>query len=680
MLERVASRHAVRPRQPPPRLRADFARPEVEGRSNRLVQDPRQEHVRPCVEHLRFAIRAEDAVLVESIAAPRRRRRKTHAGIGDDDVARPQAGTREQVNRSVLAPQVVPADLEGAARRELEVLLRLAAWPGRPQPRAALDASAVRDGGRRRFLDLNEHVAPGLRFVLQLGDTDAAKQTERAQALLALDARRIAEWLARLQRELTLDRRRAGTAVADDDHVVDDDLRPFGDPKENVRSGVAIGEHDAGLDDDVLVAPVAIFEIDAVAVRGHFDFGVRAARHDSQHRPKLIVAEHHVAGDVHRTDEGAGAFGDVDTDLNPAVLIRPGTRPAWQHRHPGHDHRTSEATTPVRGPDFSDGAVERRLYEQVTAFQPHDWREVGRRYRRVPRDGHAVNEITRTASDREADRQFPRHLIAYIRRHRIAIPALVQVILDGAARILEQILVGGSFRADRHEAVAIGDGQLVAGKGDRDVRAAIDRDADNRPVSRKVHALGRVRLVKSPFAQRRLVFLQLLEDRGGVVRLPYAETRVGECRAIVGLGIQLDALNQGPHTRINVEHHRRAVRIVRELDARRDPRLQVAAVPVDELQRPGHIRRARRNRRGAEALGHRASEVAFGHAEHAAKLHPIDGVDRKQHVAKAHPVASGLLVDLHVLIARQAREVRDRLAHVGDRQRRADFRLDQAED
>src|SRR5258707_991182 len=73
------------------------------------------------------------------------------------------------------------------------------------------------------------------------------------------------------------------------------------------------------------------------------------------------------------------------------------------------------------------------------------------------------------------------------------------------------------------------------------------------------------------------------------------------------------------------------------------------------------------------------STLAFPCAPENPLARPVASGDRKQHVAKAYPDASRFLVDLHVLVARQAREVRDRFAHVGDRQRRADSRLDQAE-
>src|SRR5207249_3869533 len=149
---------------------AHLARPEVEARSNRLVEDAGQQHVGPRVEHLRLAIRSQHAVLVDAVAAGSRRLRAAHNGIADDDVARLEAGAREQIDRAVLAPEIAARDLERAARGVLDALLGLAAWPRRPQPRAAFEPAAVRDRRRRRFLHLDQHVAPRAGFVRQLGD------------------------------------------------------------------------------------------------------------------------------------------------------------------------------------------------------------------------------------------------------------------------------------------------------------------------------------------------------------------------------------------------------------------------------------------------------------------------------------------------------------------------------
>src|SRR5256885_6688323 len=87
------------------------------------------------------------------------------------------------------------------------------------------DAAADSNGGGRRLLDLHEHVPPRLGTMPQLREAHAAKQAKRAQALLALEHRRVPERTAGSDPQLALDRLDARTLVADNDDVVDEHLR-----------------------------------------------------------------------------------------------------------------------------------------------------------------------------------------------------------------------------------------------------------------------------------------------------------------------------------------------------------------------------------------------------------------------------------------------------------------------
>ena len=63
--------------------------------------------------------------------------------------------------------------------------------------------------------------------VSELGDAGPPEQPERGQPALALVDRRQAQRIARLELQLPLDRLGVGPLVADDQHVVDEDARPF---------------------------------------------------------------------------------------------------------------------------------------------------------------------------------------------------------------------------------------------------------------------------------------------------------------------------------------------------------------------------------------------------------------------------------------------------------------------
>ena len=93
---------------------------------------------------------------------------------------------RIEVDGSVLAPEISPAEFEKAARSEFRGLDRL-----------ELDAAAVPERGRRRLLDRHQHVARGLATMLQLGDRHAAEQAELRKAPLAFVDLREPERLAR---------------------------------------------------------------------------------------------------------------------------------------------------------------------------------------------------------------------------------------------------------------------------------------------------------------------------------------------------------------------------------------------------------------------------------------------------------------------------------------------------
>ena len=156
----------------------------------------------------------------------------------------------------------------------------------------------------------------------QLGDVDAPEQAERGEPLLALDARRVAERLARLERQLPLNRGGARPPVADDDHVIDQHLRTFADAEEDVGARVALGEHHARIDSDALVAAVAVLEVDAIAIGGDIDLRVRLAGHGRERSANLLGGEHDVPHHVDGADERARPFADVDADLD--VTIRCG--------------------------------------------------------------------------------------------------------------------------------------------------------------------------------------------------------------------------------------------------------------------------------------------------------------------------------------------------------------------
>src|SRR5205085_278294 len=112
---------------------------------------------------------------------------------------RPQADARVQVHGPVPAPDVAPADVEKAARGELEMLTRLAVRAGGPELLVCLQAAAIADRRHRRLVHGHEHVLTRAAAVTELGDSHAAEEPQGAQRPLALVAILAAEWRARLE-------------------------------------------------------------------------------------------------------------------------------------------------------------------------------------------------------------------------------------------------------------------------------------------------------------------------------------------------------------------------------------------------------------------------------------------------------------------------------------------------
>ena len=231
--------------------------------------------------------------------------------------------TRENkgsTDRDSFPQRLLRADLETSrAAQSQEPLLGRAVRAGRPEHFAALEAGAVREGRRRRLLDLDQHVPPRLRLVLQLGNRDSPEQPEGAQLLLALDPFRVAERLTRLQRDLALDRRGLRPMIADDDDVIDDHLRTFGNRECHIGACIACGEHHARLDADRLVTAVPVFQLEAIAIVGDVHLRIRMAGGEGQHCAELIRAQRPVAGEVHGRHQRARPFGDVDRNLDMTI-------------------------------------------------------------------------------------------------------------------------------------------------------------------------------------------------------------------------------------------------------------------------------------------------------------------------------------------------------------------------
>jgi hypothetical protein len=141
----------------------------------------------------------------------------------------------------------------------------------------------------------------------------------------------------------------------------------------------------------------------------------------------------------------------------------------------------------------------------------------------------------------------------------------------------------------------------------------------------------------------------------------------------------LDVADPRARAGVHLEHQDRARRVARIVDRHGlHVRPQVAVVGVELLlEDPCDFRRAADRRRRAEAARHRAPQQPFGEAGRAPELNPRDGAQRHEVVHDLDAVTRGARLDADVLEPAQAEQVRDRLPHLGHRQRPPAPGLDQ---
>ena len=165
----------------------------------------------------------------------------------------------------------------------------------------------------------------------QLGDTSPTEQPERAQPPLTLDDVLEAERLAALDRQLALDRRGAGPVVADDQDVVDEDLRTLFDHDRQIGLRMIVVERDAGVCRRGLVSAVQVLQHDPVEIGGELRPVEGLAGLRGQPLGQDAVVEVLIAVEYHRGHSRGGAFDNLnrhvdDSHIHRGALARCGRR------------------------------------------------------------------------------------------------------------------------------------------------------------------------------------------------------------------------------------------------------------------------------------------------------------------------------------------------------------------
>ena len=512
-------------------------------------------------------------------------------------------------------------------------------------------------------------------------DGHAAEEAEGGQAGAALDRVGVAERLARPQQQLPPDRLGVGAHRADDQHAIDDHLRPLAQGEANVGGGVVVGERDGGLDQNLVVATVAVLQLDAVARADDVDLRERPARRQRRRGTQRILGHDRVAFERHGADDGSRPLRDLQHQLDAALVVDGSL---------GHDdvlarrdRDAGEATEPVGAAHVGHPEAERLLGEDVALRHTQQLANLGGRHRGVPGHPHAGHLVARPAIDREGDDDLVVLWHAVVVHARIAPALALEERLDGARRVLEQIFVGRRLGADRHQPLAIVVVERVAAECHADLRALRQRDADHGAVGQEQDAVARARLVVTAGAQPVGPALQLALDSGPVVGGAAAQIGGFDQRdavAAVGVG-DAEILDQRAGAGRDREDQRRAIRVVRFLDPRHHRRLRVAAVAIGALQRLGGAGGLRRARSRTQLIHDQPPQVVLVHGERALEGDAVDRVRRHQHVTNQHAARRrGFLQHADVLEGVQPDQVRHGLAHVAHRQRLARGGLQQIQD
>ena len=299
-----------------------------------------------------FAVAGLDAVLAQPVV---RRRARTSSRRGRDlrGVLGAEAHPREQVDGAILAPQVAPADLEEPPRREVQALDALpAVGPLAHETPAALDAAAVAERRGRRLFDRHEHVVRRSSDPRGSSVTDTRRNSPSAISRRWLSTRLLSPsgWpgVTNSSRSIVS---HARPGVADDEHVIDEDLRPLADEEPDVGPRTILAERDGGLNGRGLVAAVQQLEQDRLAILRHVRRVVQAVpspptRRRSAPRPARARAPRTTTVPM----SVLGPFDDVQADGRSAPDRRDGLD--WG----SNDRR-----------DLSRRAKPRRLYRSVSA-------------------------------------------------------------------------------------------------------------------------------------------------------------------------------------------------------------------------------------------------------------------------------------------------------------------------
>jgi hypothetical protein len=478
--------------------------------------------------------------------------------------------------------------------------------------------------------------------VPQFRDPHDAEQAERTEALLALEPRRIPERLARLEQQFALDRFGARALVAHDDHVVHEHLRALADGEPDVSARPSLLERHIRIERGALVPAIQVLELNAIVVLGDLHIRECLARSRPHDAPDLRLSQDGVAFYGDAADDDPRPFVDGERHLYPAIGLRCRPWRTGQRRLLAVDRHARVAACPVMLAQGADAAFELRFDERFAGLEGEQLQKLGSRQGIVAVHHDVGQHVPGASRNRERDDEVGSAFFAGVRRARIAIPARVEVLLDGPRGIFEQIFIRGTFTPNRDELVADVGGKRIARERDRDTRAAIHRNAHRRlSPFREERRMRRPRLVIPARPQVVFVARQPALNRRGVVFPADAQFRLTQQPYSIRRLEPFHRHASDPRAcaGVDLEHEHRPIRIVEFVNPRRDCGPHEPPFLVQRKEVAGNIACPAGRRQGTETLGDDLTQIVFRQSERSFEHQGLHRMSRHEHEAHEHAVA-----------------------------------------
>ena len=360
---------------------------------------------------------------------------------------------------------------------------------------------------------------------LQVGNVHATEEPKRGDAAARVVFVLLRQRLAALELNFSGNHVAPRTPVADDQDVIDQNLRPFVDGKLHIDARFVGRERGQGLNGNFLVPAIQIEHAQRIGVGCDLRLEIRLAGCRAEALAQGVCAERAVAFECDRLDDGPRPFGNLHPHADRRNAV---------HRLTAIDLRrhldAGKSALAVKALDARGVGADGVLVERLPRFGLNQGRQLGKRNGHVAHDILSLEHTLGAVRDVEDDPQDALRRIALIVGARHAVAALAEVALDAEFRVFKEVFVDRVLAGDRHQLVALARCQRISLEDDLDMRPEIDtEDEVHIPiVVHKSRELRDARLVVTLRAQIFGIAQESGVEREAVVSGPSADVELGQ--------------------------------------------------------------------------------------------------------------------------------------------------------